>query len=130
MTYGPKLTSFRLDAIVLVIIVAIVALGPLAFFVRRLAELRRQGILEYGILGQIQSDHFHEKWVRHRTGHETEFRAAPESSSLANFESASAKIAQVKPFPADRGALIALAWWRSASFRKVQLLNCHETRSE
>lgn len=109
LEHGVKLMSFRLDAIVLAILVAVIALGPLAFFVPRLTELRLQGILDYGALGQIQSVDFHEKWIRLRAGHETEFLAAPESSSLADFGSASQKVAELKPFPADRGALIALA---------------------
>lgn len=109
LAHGAKLMSFKLDAIVLVIIVAVVALGPLGFFVPRLAKLRYQGIIDYGVLGQIQSTEFHEKWVHRRVGHEGEFLAAPESSSLADFGTASAKVTQLRPFPADRGALIGLA---------------------
>jgi hypothetical protein len=108
LAHGAKLMSFKLDAIVLAIVIAVVALGPLAFFVPRLAKLRYQGILDYGVLGQIQSTDFHEKWIRLRAGHEGEFLAASESSSLADFGSASAKIAELQPFPADRGALVAL----------------------
>ncbi len=109
LAHGAKLMSFKLDAIALVIIVAVVALGPLGFFVPRLAKLRYQGIIDYGVLGQIQSTEFHEKWVDRRVGHEGEFLAAPESSSLADFGTASAKVTQLRPFPADRGALIGLA---------------------
>ena len=69
---------------ILVVIFALVALGPLAFFVPRLAELRRKGILEYGILGQLHSADFHEKWILHRAGREAEFLEAPDSSSLAD----------------------------------------------
>jgi hypothetical protein len=109
LAHGAKLMSFKLEAIVLLIIVAIIALGPLAFFVPKLSELRRQGILEYGVLGQIQSRDFHEKWIRMRTGHEAEFLAAPESSSLADYGSAYSNIAKLKPFAMEQGALIALA---------------------
>jgi hypothetical protein len=108
LEHGAKLASFRLDAIVLLLIVAIVALAPLAFFVPKLAELRRQGIFDYGHLGQIQSRDFHEKWIRLRPGHEGEFLAAPESSSLTDYASSYARIAKMKPFAADQGALIAL----------------------
>jgi hypothetical protein len=71
--------------------------------------LRRQGILEYGVLGQIQSTNFHEKWIRLRAGHEPEFLAARESSSLADYGSSYSSIAKLKPFAVDQGALIALA---------------------
>lgn len=107
--HGARLMDFKLQAIVLLVIIAMVALGPLLFFVPRLASLRRQGILEYGILGQIHSAQFHEKWVLHRAGHEAEFLQAPESSTLANFAKNYQEIAQLKPFPADMGSLYGLA---------------------
>ncbi len=107
--HGAQLLDFKLQAIVLLVIIAAVALGPLLFFVPRLASLRRQGILEYGILGQIQSVEFHEKWVLQRTGHEREFLQAPESTTLANFAKSYQEIAQLKPFPADMGSLYGLA---------------------
>jgi hypothetical protein len=109
LTHGAKLMSFKLDAIVLVIIMAIIALGPLVFFIPRLARLRYQGILDYGVLGQIQSTEFDEKWIHCRAGHEAELLTAPESSSLADFGSAASKVADLQPFPVDRGALIGLA---------------------
>ena len=74
-----------------------------------LAALRRRGILEYGTLGQILSTEFHEKWIRHRAGHEAEFLQAPESSALNNFGLSYERIKQLKPFPADSGSLYALA---------------------
>jgi hypothetical protein len=106
---GAKLMSFKLPAIALVVIIALVALGPLAFFVPQLAALRRRGILEYGILGQMHSTDFHEKWICQRTGHESEFLTAPESSTLADFGQSYERLEQLRPFPADRGAFIALA---------------------
>lgn len=106
---GARLMDFKLPAITLVVITALVALAPLAFFVPRLAQLRRKGILEYGVLGQIHSTDFHEKWIVHRAGHEAEFLQAVETSSLANFGRVCESIGTLRPFPADRGALITLA---------------------
>ena len=83
--HGANLMSFKLPAIVLVGIIGLIAFGPLAFFVPRLAVLRRQGILEFGTLGQIHSINFHEKWIRQQAGHEAEFLTAPESSMLADY---------------------------------------------
>lgn len=103
-----SLLSFKLPAIVLFFIIAAVALGPLVFFVPRLGSLRRKGILEYGVLGQLHSEDFHQKWVESCEGHETEFLTAPECSTLADFGTAYEKIERMNPFPADREALIAL----------------------
>ena len=93
--YGATLMTFKLPAIALVVIIALVALGPLVFFVPRLAALRRHGILEYGILGQIQSSDFHKKWIRHRSGHEAEFLTADESSTLADFGQSYERVEQM-----------------------------------
>jgi hypothetical protein len=107
--HGAQLMDFKLPAIVLVVLVALVALGPLAFFVPRLAALRRKGILEYGTLAQLHSAEFHDKWIVHRAGHETEFLVAPESITLNNYGHAYEKIEEINAFIADKGALYTLA---------------------
>jgi hypothetical protein len=109
LRHGAHLASFGMPAIVLVVVIALVALGPLAFFIPRLAALRRKGILEYAILGQMQSTAFHEKWILHRAGHEDELIDAAEISTLCDYGQAYDRIEAMKPFPTDRGALIALA---------------------
>jgi hypothetical protein len=63
-----------------VVIIAVVALGPLAVFVPRLAALRRQGILQYGIFGQMQSTHFHEKWIHNVPGTNPNFSLLPRAA--------------------------------------------------
>ncbi len=105
---GAHLMDFRLPAIALGLIVVFVALGPLVFFVPRLAALRRQGILEYGILGQLHSADFHDKWILHRAGHESELLQAPECSTLADYGQSYEKIEKMNPFPANIEALIPL----------------------
>jgi len=57
----------------------------------------------------MQSTDFHEKWVYQHNGHEAEFLTAPESSTLADFGQSYERLQQLRPFPADRGAFIALA---------------------
>jgi hypothetical protein len=106
---GANPMTFKQPAIAFVVIIAVVALGPLSFFIPRLTALRRRGILEYGILGQMHSTDFHQKWVHQRTGHEAEFLTAPESSTLADFGQSYEKLEQLKPFAINRGTLITLA---------------------
>lgn len=103
------LMTYKLPAIILVCLIALIALGPLAFFMARLSALRLQGILDYGILAQLHSMDFHEKWILSRAGHEAEFLTATECSTLADFGQAYERLKELKPFPVDRDALIALA---------------------
>jgi hypothetical protein len=86
----------------------ILAFGPLLFFVPLLGKLRRQGILQYGILGQIHSTEFHRKWIEHRKGHEGELLAAPEISSLIDFSGSFENVEGLQPFPLDKGAFVGL----------------------
>ncbi|HTZ49950.1 MAG TPA: hypothetical protein VMH20_20355 [Verrucomicrobiae bacterium] len=102
------LMGYKFPALILLGLVAVVALGPLAFFVPRLARLRHHGILEYGILGQLHSADFHAKWIDSRVGHEQEFLTAAECSTLADFGQAYEKLKDLRPFPVDQEALIAL----------------------
>jgi hypothetical protein len=45
----------------------------------------------------------------HRAGHEAEFLAACESSTLSDYGQAYERIEQMNSFPADKGALYTLA---------------------
>ena len=107
--HSAHLKDFMLPGVVLVAIFAILALGPLVVFVPRLAKARRRGILDYAVLGQIQSTEFHEKWIVHGAGHEADFLGAPEISTLCDYGSAYQNVENMKPFPTDRGALAGLA---------------------
>ena len=106
---GAHLTAFKVPAVVLLVVILILALGPLVFFVPRLAKLRRSGIMQYGILAQIHSTEFHDKWILHRAGHEEEFLAAPEASTMADYGHSYGHIEGMQPFPFDKGAFISLA---------------------
>lgn len=107
--HGTHLTDYRLAGIVLAVLIALIAFGPLLFFAPRLAALRRKGLMEYGILGQIHSEEFEEKWIVNRAGHEREFLQATESSTLADFGHSFEKIGELKPLPADMGSVYVLA---------------------
>ncbi len=109
LSAGAQLMAFKVQAVVLLAVILIMAMGPLIFFVPRLAKLRRWGIMEYGTLAQIHSTDFHEKWILHRAGHEEEFLAAPEASTLTDYGASYENIEAMQPFPFDKGAFLSLA---------------------
>jgi hypothetical protein len=108
LNYGSSLASFQLPAIVFLVLIFTIALGPLACFVSRLDVLRRSALLEYGVLAQRHATDFHEKWILHRKGPEVNF-TAPEVSALADFAISYRNIKSLRPFPADKGTLVGLA---------------------
>jgi hypothetical protein len=108
LNHGAHLVDFKIDAIVLVAVAMIIGIRPLVFFVPRLAKLRREGLLEYGIPGQIHSKDFHRKWILDPGRNPDEFLAAPEISALADYGSAYENIEKMQPFPIDKSAFLSL----------------------
>jgi hypothetical protein len=108
LRHGLHLLNFKFPAIILLTIMLIIAFGPLLFFVPLLGKLRRKGILQYGILGQIHSTEFHKKWIEHRAGHEEEILAAPEISALIDLSGSFVNVEGLQPFPLDKGAVVGL----------------------
>ena len=106
---GKHLVSFKGPAIALVVILLGTALLPLLFFVPKLLPLRRKGILQYSIVGHMQSFSFHDKWVHHGEEHEDEAMAAPEMSTLCDYNSAYKNVEDMHPIPVDKEALTGLA---------------------
>ena len=108
LDHGAHLMNFKIDAIVLLVFMLIIAMGPLVLFIPKLGILHRQGILQYGTLGQLHSVDFHKKWVLNRKGHEEEFLTAPEISTLTDYASSYENVEKLQPFPLDRGATVTL----------------------
>src|SRR5271157_3636229 len=104
---GAHLMSFKLPAILLLVLVVLIAVGPLLLFVPKLAPLRRKGILQYGSLAHLQSSEFHDKWILNRKGHELEFLSAPEVSTLTDLATSFQNIEDMKAIPLDKGSLMA-----------------------
>ena len=107
---GAHLMDFKIEAIVLLLIILLVAMAPLVFFVPRLGSLRRRGILEYGTLGQIHSMEFHRKWILDRADQQEDFLTVPEISTLTDYATSYENVEKLQPLPIDKGALIALAF--------------------
>jgi len=106
---GKHLVNFKGPAIALVVILFATAVVPLLFFIPKLLPLRRKGILQYSIVGHMQSFAFHDKWVHHGEEHEDEAMAAPEMSTLCDYNSAYKNVEDMNPVPIDKEALAGLA---------------------
>src|SRR5262245_1627274 len=63
---GAKLPAFQLEIAVWVAVLMVLALLPLVFFMPRLARAKREGLLDYGVLGMRYADEFRDKWLRGR----------------------------------------------------------------
>jgi len=105
---GARLANFKFPAIILIVLMFLIALAPLALFVRKLDVLRRTAMLEYAVLAQRQANYLHGKWFSPAAPEETQLTVS-EVSALADFALSYQNIRRLRPFPADKGTLISLA---------------------
>ena len=61
---GAALTQFKVEIAVVVIFLMCVVLGPLLFFMPQLAQAKRNGSREYGVLAERYVREFDAKWLR------------------------------------------------------------------
>jgi hypothetical protein len=102
------LASLRIPVIGLLVLIFLAELGPMCFFVPRLAILRSKALLDYGVLAQKHASYFHEKWVARAVDWETQRADISDVTTLA-FAASYDRIKRMNPFPVDKGALIGLA---------------------
>jgi hypothetical protein len=56
--------DFKPEIVTAVVFFLLLVLGPLCVFAPRLAQVKRQGLLEYGALANRYVDEFDQKWLR------------------------------------------------------------------
>jgi hypothetical protein len=61
---GKTLLDFKPEIVASVVFLLLLVLGPLCVFAPRLAQVKRQGLLEYGALAYRYVDEFDQKWLR------------------------------------------------------------------
>lgn len=61
---GKTLLDFKPEIVAAVVFLLLLVLGPLCVFAPRLAQVKRQGLLEYGALAYRYVDEFDQKWLR------------------------------------------------------------------
>ncbi len=61
---GKTLLDFKPEIVAAVVFLLLLVLGPLCVFAPRLAQVKRQGLLEYGALANRYADEFDQKWLR------------------------------------------------------------------
>jgi len=81
-----ELHSYYFPGAGLLIGVLLLMFGPLAFFSLRLTDLRRVGLLQYGVLAHHHAVHFNRKWIADLPRNEPELLSVPEVSTLYDLD--------------------------------------------
>ncbi len=81
---GAKLPEFKVELIGLVAVMVFAVLGPLLVFGPQLADAKRRGLREYGILAQRYVREFDRKWLRGGAPADEPFVGSGDIQSLAD----------------------------------------------
>ena len=81
---GAKLPDFKMEGFGLVAVMVFAVLGPLLVFTAPLADAKRRGLREYGILAQRYVREFDDKWLRGGAPAEEPFVGSGDIQSLAD----------------------------------------------
>jgi hypothetical protein len=105
---GESLLSFKLQIGGFVVFFVVAVLGPLLMFTPQLANARRKGLADYGLLAQRYVESFERKWV---TGDPTceELLGAADIQSLADLGNSYSLVRDMRPVPFGVDDILRLA---------------------
>jgi hypothetical protein len=105
---GANLTQFRLEILVLVIFMVVLAVGPLLAFAPQLAQARRAGLARYGTFAQRYVRDFDAKWVQGAAGAGDQLLGSGDIQSLADLGNSFAVIQEMRVVPVTTHAMVQL----------------------
>ncbi|MCM2311356.1 MAG: hypothetical protein NDI84_08135 [Steroidobacteraceae bacterium] len=105
---GASLTQFRLEILLLVILMVILVVGPLLVFAPQLAAARRTGLREYGTLAQRYVRDFDAKWVRGNDDGDEPMLGSGDIQSLADLGNSYSVIQDMRVVPVTKQAMFQL----------------------
>jgi hypothetical protein len=104
---GARLTDFRLEILLLVILLMLLVVGPLAVFAPQLARAKRKGLREYGSFAQRYVRAFDRKWLRAQEP-EDALLGTGDIQSLADLGNSYAVVKEMRLVPISKEAIFQL----------------------
>jgi hypothetical protein len=96
---GESLLSFKFQIAGFVVFFVLVILGPLLMFTPQLANARRKGLADYGLLAQRYVRSFEQKWIVRDPFTSEELLGAADIQSLADLGNSYALVRDMRPVP-------------------------------
>lgn len=106
---GATLPQFKMEIVAWVVVFMIVALAPLFFFAGRLAEARRDGLREYGILVSRGVAEFRRKWIKGERSEGSSLMECGDVQSLADLAGSFEVVQSTGLVPFGKTLVIRLA---------------------
>jgi hypothetical protein len=96
---GESLTSFKLQIGGFIAFFVLAILGPLLIFTPKMAQARRKGLADYGLLAQRYVEGFEQKWVLRDPSTSEELLGAADIQSLADLGNSYGLVRDMRPVP-------------------------------
>jgi hypothetical protein len=106
---GMTLPAFQLEILGAVALLMAIVLAPLTFFVLKIANAKRQGARQYGLLAMQYVDEFGEKWMRKRRPDGEPLVGSADIQSLADLANAHDVVQEMRMLPFDTRTVVTLA---------------------
>ena len=103
---GKTLLDFKPEIVAAVVFFLLLVLGPLCVFAPRLAQVKRQGLLEYGALANRYVDEFDQKWLRGGAPLDEPLVGSGDIQSLNDLAGSFEVIHTMRPFPFSKTVVL------------------------
>jgi hypothetical protein len=106
---GKTLLDFKPEIVAAVLFLLLLILGPLCVFAPRLAQAKRQGLLEYGTLASRYVDEFEQKWLRNKAPKNEQLIGSGDIQSLNDLAGSFEVVNSMRPFPFGKTIVLQTA---------------------
>ena len=106
---GAALPDFKIEIIVVVVFLQLLVFGPLLLLAAKLAEAKRTGLREYGVLAARYVREFDLKWIRGGASVDEELIGSADIQSLADLGSIFEAVQAMRTVPVTRNAMLQVA---------------------
>jgi hypothetical protein len=105
---GATLPQFKLEIAACIVFLVLLALTPLFFFMDHLAEARRAGLREYGVVGSRYVAEFRRKWIDGHAAEGEMLVGSGDIQSLADLSNSYDVVREMSLVPFGRTMLVRL----------------------
>ncbi|MBL8415057.1 MAG: hypothetical protein JNM42_11530 [Propionivibrio sp.] len=105
---GAELTQFKVEIAIVLIFLMCVVLGPLLFFMPQLAQAKRTGSREYGVLAERYVREFDAKWLRGGAPPGEPLVGSTDIQSLADLGNSFQVVREMRIVPIKRDDVVRL----------------------
>jgi len=106
---GKTLLDFKPEIVAAAVFLLLLVLGPLCVFAPRLAQAKRQGLLEYGSLASRYVDEFDQKWLRGAAPQDEPLVGSGDIQSLNDLAGSFEVVHSMRPFPFGKTVVLQTA---------------------